>query len=234
MSHVAVVSCKWRVERLAYEAATLGFRIRGTNEMCSKRAMMDCTDLARTHLNPNPLLLFLLQAHVVTAFEQSLSNMTNRLQQLTATAERKDGELTDMRQTIELLRKQSIQAGLTTAHMQSMGVQTQGQGTGLQPGQPGSDQKPPASGAQRTNNNNGTLTLGMQRQHSTDSMCSLNSISSGCSAAQDKNKANKKKGWLRSSFTKAFSRNAKIAKTSRHVNFSNGTHQLDADIYICG
>ncbi|XP_037710432.1 protein sickie isoform X8 [Drosophila subpulchrella] len=162
-------------------------------------------------------------AHVVTAFEQSLSNMTNRLQQLTATAERKDGELTDMRQTIELLRKQSIQAGLTTAHMQSMGVQTQGQGAGLQPGQPGPDQKPPTAGAQRTNNN-GTLTLGMQRQHSTDSMCSLNSISSGCSAAQDKNKANKKKGWLRSSFTKAFSRNAKIAKTSRHVGGHHHHH----------
>lgn len=31
----------------------------------------------------------LLQAHVVSAFEQSLSNMTQRLQQLTATAERK-------------------------------------------------------------------------------------------------------------------------------------------------
>uniref|UniRef100_A0A6P4FGS4 Protein sickie isoform X1 n=1 Tax=Drosophila rhopaloa TaxID=1041015 RepID=A0A6P4FGS4_DRORH len=170
------------------------------------------------------------QAHVVTAFEQSLSNMTNRLQQLTATAERKDGELTDMRQTIELLRKQSIQAGLTTAHMQSMGVQTQGQGQGQ--GQPGSDQKPPQSGgSQRPGNtgNNGTMTLGMQRQHSTDSMCSLNSISSGCSAAQDKNKANKKKGWLRSSFTKAFSRNAKISKTSRHVghhhHHSNHSHQ---------
>ncbi|XP_044250812.1 protein sickie isoform X1 [Drosophila takahashii] len=165
-------------------------------------------------------------AHVVTAFEQSLSNMTNRLQQLTATAERKDGELTDMRQTIELLRKQSIQAGLTTAHMQSMGVQTQGQGQGQ--GQQGSELKPPvgAPGSQRTNNNG---TLGMQRQHSTDSMCSLNSISSGCSAAQDKNKANKKKGWLRSSFTKAFSRNAKIAKTSRHVgghhHHHNHSHQ---------
>ncbi|XP_039483552.1 protein sickie isoform X7 [Drosophila santomea] len=158
------------------------------------------------------------QAHVVTAFEQSLSNMTNRLHQLTATAERKDGELTDMRQTIELLRKQSIQAGLTTAHMQSMGVQTQGQGQLQALGQPGSDQKPPTSGSQRAiNANNGSMPLGMQRQHSTDSMCSLNSISSGCSAAQDKNKANKKKGWLRSSFTKAFSRNAKISKTSRHV-----------------
>ncbi|XP_043070626.1 protein sickie isoform X3 [Drosophila grimshawi] len=173
-------------------------------------------------------------AHVVSAFEQSLSNMTNRLQQLTATAERKDGELTDMRQTIELLRKQSIQAGLTTAHMQSMGVQTQGQSQNelmlMQ-------QKPP-TGNTRSNhslnshpnpnsnpNGNGMglgvgvgVGVGMQRQHSTDSMCSLNSISSGCSAAQDKNKANqKKKGWLRSSFTKAFSRNAKISKTSRHA-----------------
>ncbi|KAH8255586.1 hypothetical protein KR038_006832 [Drosophila bunnanda] len=170
-------------------------------------------------------------AHVVTAFEQSLSNMTNRLQQLTATAERKDGELTDMRQTIELLRKQSIQAGLTTAHMQSMGVQTQGhsqsqsQGQGQGQGQAG-DQKLPPSGALRPSNGNGsgTVGLGMQRQHSTDSMCSLNSISSGCSAAQDKNKANKKKGWLRSSFTKAFSRNAKISKTSRHVGHHHQHH----------
>lgn len=32
---------------------------------------------------------FPLQAHVVSAFEQSLSNMTQRLQQLTATAEKK-------------------------------------------------------------------------------------------------------------------------------------------------
>lgn len=32
---------------------------------------------------------FLFQAHVVSAFEQSLSNMTQRLQQLTATAEKK-------------------------------------------------------------------------------------------------------------------------------------------------
>lgn len=37
-----------------------------------------------------------------------------------------DSELTELRQTIELLRKQSIQAGLTTAHMQSMGIRTDG------------------------------------------------------------------------------------------------------------
>ncbi|KAL9929380.1 sickie isoform 7-T8 [Glossina fuscipes fuscipes] len=164
-------------------------------------------------------------AHVVAAFEQSLSNMTTRLQQLTATAERKDGELTDMRQTIELLRKQSIQAGLTTAHMQSMGVQTQSQTQNdllgnkpppLPPSSVPSNQHISRAAQHQqqqqlggSNGNSGS----MQRHHSSDSMCSVNSISSGCST-QDKKK---KKGWLRSSFTKAFSRNAKISKTSRHV-----------------
>ncbi|XP_059615180.1 protein sickie isoform X2 [Phlebotomus argentipes] len=138
------------------------------------------------------------KAHVVSAFEQSLSNMTQRFNQLSASAERKDSELTDLRQTIELLRKQSIQAGLTSAHMQSMGVQASCQ---------------PAKSEHKSANSTSTGT-DMQRHHSSDSMCSLNSISSGCST-QDKKK---KKGWLRSSFTKAFSRNAKISKTNRQVN----------------
>ncbi|XP_055681373.1 protein sickie isoform X4 [Lutzomyia longipalpis] len=137
-------------------------------------------------------------AHVVSAFEQSLSNMTQRFNQLSASAERKDSELTDLRQTIELLRKQSIQAGLTSAHMQSMGVQANCQ---------------PVKSEKSISSTTSTGT-DMQRHHSSDSMCSLNSISSGCST-QDKKK---KKGWLRSSFTKAFSRNAKISKTNRQVN----------------
>ncbi|XP_055591717.1 protein sickie-like [Uranotaenia lowii] len=127
--------------------------------------------------------------------------MTHRLQALTATTEKKDSEILEMRQTIELLRKQSIQAGLTTAHMQSMGVQVNGQVNGNGNAEPAAAQTMP-TGAE------------IQRHHSSDSMCSLNSISSGCSA-QDKKK---KKGWLRSSFTKAFSRNAKISKTNRHVS----------------
>ena len=51
-------------------------------------------------------------AHVVAAFEQSLANMTSRLQQLTATAEKKDVELTDLRRTIELLRQSGKEVGL--------------------------------------------------------------------------------------------------------------------------
>ena len=34
-------------------------------------------------------VIFILQAHMVAAFEQSLSNMTSRLQHLTASAEQK-------------------------------------------------------------------------------------------------------------------------------------------------
>lgn len=160
---------------------------------------------------------------MVSAFEQSLSNMTQRFHQLSATAERKDDEMTDLRQTIELLRKQSIQAGLTSAHMQSMGSCTSistaaGGGVkmgvnsspmhnhshsaqqGLQGGG-GSAMSTPVRGMSQGNTADG---LGMMANHnssshagrhlSSDSMCSLNSISSGCSAQDKINK--KKKGWV--------------------------------------
>nr|XP_026484377.1 protein sickie isoform X2 [Vanessa tameamea] len=165
-------------------------------------------------------------AHVVSAFEQSLSNMTQRLQQLTATAERKDSELTELRQTIELLRKQSIQAGLTTAHMQSMGIRADGVNvTGPDPNTTHTQQSSP----QRLAQGNGAIT----RHLSTDSVSSINSLSSGSSAPHDKK--HKKKGWLRSSFTKAFSRNAKISKTAKHSSLgqlssqdsSSGSHHYD-------
>ena len=51
-------------------------------------------------------------AQVVQAFEQSLANMTQRLQQITMTAERKDSELADLRQTIDKLRQSGADAGL--------------------------------------------------------------------------------------------------------------------------
>ncbi|CAH2068471.1 unnamed protein product, partial [Iphiclides podalirius] len=167
------------------------------------------------------------EAHVVSAFEQSLSNMTQRLQQLTATAERKDSELTELRQTIELLRKQSIQAGLTTAHMQSMGIRADGVNvTGQEPPTTQAQQSSPQRNAQT---GNGAIT----RHLSTDSVSSINSLSSGSSMPHDKK--HKKKGWLRSSFTKAFSRNAKISKTAKHSSLgqlssqdsSSGSHHYD-------
>lgn len=104
-----------------------------------------------------------------------------------------ESEITEMRQTIELLRKQSIQAGLTSAHIQSMGVQVNGNSTLKTNASPTKSnghekehqQQPPSQQIQQNGN--------MQRQHSTDSMCSVNSNGSNGSS-QDKNK--KKKGWV--------------------------------------
>jgi neuron navigator 2 len=51
-------------------------------------------------------------SHVVAAFEQSLANMTARLQHITLTAERKDSELAELRRTIDRLRQSGADAGL--------------------------------------------------------------------------------------------------------------------------
>jgi neuron navigator 2 len=99
-----------------------------------------------------------------------------------------ESEVTEMRQTIELLKKQSIQAGLTTAHIQSMGSQVNGKN-----GNEGSPSKKSLNGSHETGLQNGTNGNGtMQRHQSSDSICSINSLDSTCSG-QDKKK---KKGWV--------------------------------------
>ena len=103
-----------------------------------------------------------------------------------------ESEITEMRQTIELLRKQSIQAGLTQAHMQSMGVQVNGNVASKVNASPtktnGHEQEQLKQQQQQQLNGN------MQRQRSTDSMCSVNSNGSNGSSSQEKGK--KKKGWV--------------------------------------
>ncbi|XP_068968637.1 protein sickie isoform X4 [Bombus flavifrons] len=138
-------------------------------------------------------------AHVVSAFEQSLSNMTQRLQQLTATAEKKDSELQELRETIERLRKQSAEAGLNNGPPANNGRRhTLG------------DSDSGTTGCTGNSNHQGAS---MARQLSADSVTSLNSLSSACSASSH----HKKKGWLRSSFSKAFSRSRK----NRHGSVSD-------------
>lgn len=51
-----------------------------------------------------------LQANLVAAFEQSLVSMTSRLRHLAETAEEKDTELLDLRETIDFLKKKNSEA----------------------------------------------------------------------------------------------------------------------------
>ena len=59
-------------------------------------------------------------AQVVQAFEQSLANMTQRLQHITLTAEQKDSELSELRYTIEKLRQSGADAGLLSSQVGSL------------------------------------------------------------------------------------------------------------------
>ena len=87
----------------------------------------------------------------------------------------------EMHQTIELLKKQSIQAGLTSAHIQSMSASTK------TPPQSPSKLQLQING-QPKSNGNGQV---MQRHLSIDSMSSGNS--SECSNMDQR----KKKGWVK-------------------------------------
>nr|XP_054383400.1 neuron navigator 3 isoform X8 [Pongo abelii] len=107
-------------------------------------------------------------AHLVAAFEKSLGNMTGRLQSLTMTAEQKESELIELRETIEMLKAQNSAA------------QAAIQGALNGPDHPPKD-------------------LRIRRQHSSESVSSINSATSHSSIGSGNDadsKKKKKKNWF--------------------------------------
>ncbi|XP_062548990.1 protein sickie-like [Armigeres subalbatus] len=138
-----------------------------------------------------------LQSNAVTAFEQNLVNVSQKLQKMTTSTDDKDSEIQEMRQTIELLRQQSAGIAatqllaLTSSHGTTSGGTAQNQKI---PPPPNSD---------------------MRRHHSTDSMLSASSTGTNCS---NQDKQPKKKSGFRHSLQRAFSRNQKGHKPNRPIS----------------
>ncbi|XP_006882615.1 PREDICTED: neuron navigator 3-like isoform X3 [Elephantulus edwardii] len=134
-------------------------------------------------------------AHLVAAFEKSLGNMTGRLQSLTMTAEQKESELIELRETIEMLKAQNSAA------------QAAIQGALNGPDHPPKD-------------------LRIRRQHSSESVSSINSATSHSSIGSGNDadsKKKKKKNWLRSSFKQAFGKKKTTKPPSSHSDIEELT-----------
>uniref|UniRef100_A0A670YLK8 Neuron navigator 3 n=1 Tax=Pseudonaja textilis TaxID=8673 RepID=A0A670YLK8_PSETE len=134
-------------------------------------------------------------AHLVAAFEKSLGNMTGRLQSLTMTAEQKESELIELRETIEMLKAQNSAA------------QAAIQGA--------------LNGPDHTQRD-----LRIRRQHSSESVASINSGTSHSSMGSSNDadsKKKKKKNWLRSSFKQAFGKKKSSKTPSSHSDIEEVT-----------
>ncbi|XP_074482400.1 neuron navigator 3 isoform X11 [Sebastes fasciatus] len=145
-------------------------------------------------------------AHLVAAFEKSLSNMTCRLQSLTMTAEQKESELVELRETIEGLKTQNTDAQ-----------------TAIQVALNGPDHLHKDLRIRRQHSSESMSSINSAASHS--SMGSLGKD------AEDKKK--KKKSWvadsipaqLRSSFKQAFSKK-KTKSQSSHDEMEEMTDSL--------
>ncbi|MGH0136680.1 UNVERIFIED_CONTAM: hypothetical protein FKN15_075959 [Acipenser sinensis] len=136
-----------------------------------------------------------IRSHLVAAFEKSLSNMTCRLHSLTTTAEQKESELVELRETIECLKTQNTDAQ-----------------TAIQVALNGPDHL--------------HKDLRIRRQHSSDSVSSMNSATSLSSVGSTNDaeaKKKKKKSWLRSSFKQAFGKKKSTKPPSPHSDIEELT-----------
>ncbi|XP_056383756.1 neuron navigator 2 [Hyla sarda] len=143
-------------------------------------------------------------AHLVAAFEQSLSNMTIRLQSLTMSAEQKDSELNELRKTIEQLKKQNAAAqAAINGVINTPELSCKGNGTTQ------------------------SSDLRIRRQHSSDSVSSINSATShssvGSNVESDSKKKKNRKNWLRSSFKQAFGKKKSPKSASSHSDIEEMT-----------
>ncbi|XP_051740195.1 neuron navigator 2 isoform X8 [Ctenopharyngodon idella] len=166
-------------------------------------------------------------AHLVAAFEQSLGNMTIRLQSLTTTAEQKDTELNDLRKTIELLQKQNLATQATINGVINTPDPT------LTNHKVSLDSVSGSPQSQRE--------LRIHRQPSSDSVSSMTSATSHSSIGSNleldaKNKKKKKNNWavssgggkapdnyLRSSFKQAFGKKKSPKSASSHSDIEEMT-----------
>ncbi|XP_028813279.1 neuron navigator 2-like isoform X2 [Denticeps clupeoides] len=146
-------------------------------------------------------------AHLVAAFEKSLGNMTIRLQSLTMSAEQKDSELSELRKTIELLKKQSTAAQEATDYLTS-------------------STEPSCKDAGKVSSPS-QEDLRICRQHSSDSVSSITSATShssvGSNLELDAKNKKKKKNWLRSSFKQAFTKKKSPKSASSHSDIEEMT-----------
>uniref|UniRef100_A0A8C2G652 Neuron navigator 2b n=1 Tax=Cyprinus carpio TaxID=7962 RepID=A0A8C2G652_CYPCA len=137
------------------------------------------------------------QAHLVAAFEQSLGNMTIRLQSLTTTAEQKVSQYNKINR-ITCIAYASFIAYASSVSLDSVNESPQSQ-----------------------------RELQIHRQPSSDSVSSMTSATShssiGSNLELDTKNNNKKKSWLRSSFKQAFGKKKSPKSASSHSDIEEMT-----------
>ncbi|CAL8083981.1 unnamed protein product [Calicophoron daubneyi] len=157
------------------------------------------------------------RAHVVSAFEQSLNSMSQRLQALTHTTAKKDSELHQLRATIEELRSKS---GLSTTKTSS-----QDESKNASEGQTDSGNSDVTTTGEHPSENEQTETRhqpnGFTPAETSPKKTSISSSKSAISGS-------KKNGWFRASIGKAFRKKQSPLHGYPSQSDSEGVNQSDS------